>query len=209
MWCGKCAAFQSANNAECERCGAPTGVAPAKKRHLLRNFILIILAPFVLLFVSYGVHEALLTPAERAKEQADIEAKHIADNKAKAEADAKSVADAKAAAEAPAPVTAEEARDSVLIPIAARGAEALKESMRNPDSFKLSSAFFMPNNAVCYQYRAQNGFGGMNVEEAVLTPKNALRNDRASWARYCAGRKGKNRTWDVNYAAGWASLWSK
>ena len=35
--------------------------------------------------------------------------------------------------------------------------------MRDPDSFKLSSVIIMDKGAVCYEYRAHNGFGGVNV----------------------------------------------
>jgi hypothetical protein len=52
---------------------------------------------------------------------------------------------------------------------AAAGAIVLRKQMRNPDSFKLASVLRFPDGAVCYEYRAQNGTGGMNVERAVLT----------------------------------------
>jgi hypothetical protein len=51
---------------------------------------------------------------------------------------------------------------------AATGAKILKSSMRNPDSFKLSEVLVMSDGSVCYEYRAQNGFGGINVEHAVF-----------------------------------------
>jgi len=54
-------------------------------------------------------------------------------------------------------------------------AVTLKGAMRTPESFKLYSALLMANGAVCYDYRAQNGFGGMNRERAVLTTAGALK----------------------------------
>ena len=51
----------------------------------------------------------------------------------------------------------------------------LRDHMRNPDSFKLSKVWVVddstaPNTkgTVCYTYRAQNGFGGLNVETAAV-----------------------------------------
>jgi hypothetical protein len=54
---------------------------------------------------------------------------------------------------------------------AVAGAMTLKKAMRNPDSFKLASVYLTQNGTACYEYRAQNGFGGMNFEQAVLTIK--------------------------------------
>ena len=90
---------------------------------------------------------------------------------------------------------------------AVRGAKALHESMRNPDSFKLSQALLMPDGTVCYQYRAQNGFGGVNVGHAALTPSGQFRSNemegfRALWNKLCANKSGTDKTWEVGYAAG-------
>lgn len=54
---------------------------------------------------------------------------------------------------------------------AVAGAMTLKKAMRNPDSFKLASVYLTQNGTACYEYRAQNGFGGMNFERAVLSKK--------------------------------------
>ncbi|MBV8810885.1 MAG: hypothetical protein JO033_19625, partial [Acidobacteriaceae bacterium] len=37
-------------------------------------------------------------------------------------------------------------------------ANELRHSMRDPDSFKLDSVLLMDSGAVCYEYRARNGF---------------------------------------------------
>lgn len=77
--------------------------------------------------------------------------------------------------------------------------------MRNPDSFKLSNALFMDNGAVCYEYRAQNGFGGMNIGHAVLNPKGVLKTNEMNggtqlWNHECANKSGSEDTSAVNYA---------
>jgi hypothetical protein len=49
----------------------------------------------------------------------------------------------------------------------------LKQNMRNPESFVLESALLTDGRqSVCYTYRAQNGFGGMDRGYAVLAGAN-------------------------------------
>ena len=50
--------------------------------------------------------------------------------------------------------------------------DAVKERLRNPDSFEHIETVILPidvnrRHLVAMKYRAENGFGGMNVEEAV------------------------------------------
>ena len=52
--------------------------------------------------------------------------------------------------------------------LAANGAAALRDRMRDPDSFKVTSALVLSDDTVCYEYRSRNGFGGMNDGYAVL-----------------------------------------
>ena len=84
---------------------------------------------------------------------------------------------------------ADEDKRSGAIAVAAVGAASIKRAMRDPDSFKLTSALIISKTgAVCYEYRARNGFNGMNVGRAVLSPKGALKTDEM---------------------AGFATLWNK
>lgn len=83
--------------------------------------------------------------------------------------------------------------------LAAAGAVRLKKSMRNPESFKLESALVIDgSNAVCYEYRSQNGFGGVNAGRAVIDPKTdqfvTSEMDRfvALWNKACAGKSGRD-----------------
>jgi len=74
----------------------------------------------------------------------------------------------------------------------------LRSSMRNPESFKLTSALVIDKTGVvCYEYRAQNGFGGMNASKAVafgpLLTMDTYDTRSAfvrSWNRQCAGKSG-------------------
>lgn len=80
------------------------------------------------------------------------------------------------------------------------GLNLLLDSLRNPDSLQLESATAMPNGAACFEYRAQNGFGGFSKETAVLTPEkwdgktlpgpNTLLPSAHAWNRWCAEQAG-------------------
>jgi hypothetical protein len=86
---------------------------------------------------------------------------------------------------------------------AVMGAESLRAAMRNPDSFKLKSAGLTSAGAVCYQYRAQNGFGGMNLEYAVLAPgATSINTNLSVWNRQCANKPIHDQTWAVNTRMG-------
>ena len=97
---------------------------------------------------------------------------------------------------------------------AVAGAKQLQQSMRNPDSFKLAQVLIMDDGAVCYDYRAQNGFGGMNLGHAVLSPKGQFKANESSgftslWNKECANKTGTVQTWEVGYAAGMHGLLDK
>jgi hypothetical protein len=101
----------------------------------------------------------------------------------------------------------QKAKDERQFQLAVAGAKQLMGAMRNPDSFKLSNVLFMDNGAVCYEYRAHNGFGGMNVGHAVLTEKGIIKTNEMEggiklWNHDCANKSGYDKTWEVNYAIG-------
>ncbi len=113
------------------------------------------------------------------------------------------------------PISSEEqkqkAKDEHQLQFAVAGAKQLMGAMRNTDSFKLSNALLMGNGTVCYEYRAQNGFGGMHLGHAVLTEKGTIRTNEMEggtklWNRECANKSGYDKTWEVNYAIGKESL---
>lgn len=80
---------------------------------------------------------------------------------------------------------------------AAVGLAKLQYSMRNPDSFRVEFVHQMVSGVVCYRYRAQNGFGGMNVESAALV-NGRLHIGTEPWNAYCGGKYGTDITADVN-----------
>ncbi len=99
---------------------------------------------------------------------------------AEKEAENARVADEKAAA-----------RRKLAPRIAAAEATLIKNAMRNPDSFKLTQVGLMKNGSSCFEYRAQNGFGGLSVGEAVYSsPTGRLKTDEMDgfvplWNKEC------------------------
>jgi hypothetical protein len=75
------------------------------------------------------------------------------------------------------------------------GAKQLKDSMREPESFRLARVV-SGGDSVCYVYRARNGFGGMNIERAILIVSTGemLTGDRvqANWNGMCSNEAGEN-----------------
>lgn len=75
-------------------------------------------------------------------------------------------------------------------------------------AFKLSQVLIMGDGAVCYEYRAQNGFGGMNVGRAVMAPDGQFAVKEIGgkfyslWNKECANKTGSDKTWIVASMAG-------
>lgn len=104
---------------------------------------------------------------------------------------------------------AEKEKKDKAVQLAAAGAATLKKTMRDPDSFELESALVIEESgAVCYTYRARNGFGGMNRDNAVLADggKKFLTSDSEGfvdlWNQECGGKSGQ----DVSAAIRWFAL---
>lgn len=101
---------------------------------------------------------------------------------------------------APKTKSPEELRYDKNLKRAAVAAQALRKSMRNPDSFVLEQALAMESNTICIEYRAQNGFGGMNRGRALLSADDKkLISDESdgftgAWSKGCAGQTGDDLT---------------
>ena len=85
----------------------------------------------------------------------------------------------------PPEITAEKkAENARVINTIATGA-AVVQSLRNPDSVKWTSIRAdTDGTTVCFEYRAQNGFGGMN-QEHVSYVKGTPSQDVATWNKHC------------------------
>lgn len=88
-------------------------------------------------------------------------------------------------------------RNQSRLAVAAVGAENIRDSMNDPESFKLTSAFIVEETgAVCYGFRARNQFGGVGTLQAVYSPtKGGVKTSempgfRTLWNRECKGKQG-------------------
>lgn len=72
-------------------------------------------------------------------------------------------------------------KEELRIALAHAAASDLKASMRNPDSLVIESARANEDASImCVEYRAQNGFGGMN-REFIAFDKDSKAHQQASW----------------------------
>ena len=189
--CPDCGTEVSTQATACPKCGRAGNYSAPKAKPKTSIFIagfLVFVAVVMLLMSKYTNHRetaaeqariAKLTPEERAAEATRASAAATADAERKTTEDRK-------------------------LQNAFLGAQTLKGAMRNPESFKLASALVMPSGAICYQYRAQNGFGGLNVESAVLEPSSILKTEHSSgfvhdWNKYCAKQTGQDLADTINY----------
>lgn len=112
----------------------------------------------------------------------------------------------------PKPLTSEELatkkKKDEAVQRAAAGAVMLKKTMRDPDSFKLESALVINGSgAVCYEYRAKNGFGGINPGQAVLSADGKkFKSDEmdgfvALWNKECTDKPGTQTATAINWLA--------
>lgn len=106
-------------------------------------------------------------------------------------------------AKAPTPKTEAEKKHDAASSMAAAGAKMLRDATRDPQSFKLESAIITSDNAICYSYRAKNGFGGTNVLEAVWTHdrKKFVSSEQegfvTAWNRECANKSGSDQASNI------------
>lgn len=108
----------------------------------------------------------------------------------------------------PAKVDKAPTQEDIAMQRAVAGARLLKKAMRDPDSFKLESAFVINgSHAVCYGYRARNGFGGMNRDHAVLA-RDGTRfltsgdpGFEKLWNAECANKPGREVATAINWFA--------
>jgi hypothetical protein len=103
---------------------------------------------------------------------------------------------APAPAKTPGQIAADKKQDEA-VQRAIVGAMTLKKAMRDTDSFKLDSALVIDGSgAVCYDYHARNGFGGMNAGHAVLASNgttlksNEMDGFTHLWNKQCANKRG-------------------
>lgn len=64
--------------------------------------------------------------------------------------------------------------------------KSIKAALRNPDSAQWNIILANDDaSVVCVEYRAQNGFGGMNIEQATFA-KGKIQTSVSAWNKNCA-----------------------
>lgn len=103
---------------------------------------------------------------------------------------------------------ADRKKKDLYIQRASIGAIALKKASREPEDFKLESAFVIENTgAVCYSYREKNEFGGVNIGSAVLSAdgkqlKTYEENGFSKlWNKECANKTGTEAATAIRWFA--------
>lgn len=118
--------------------------------------------------------------ADPAKWRSEVARRAEAAKQAKARADARIAAD-KAAKE----------ESNRKFQIAVKGALALREMMKNPDSFSLERVIRQTDGSLCYTYRAANSFNAIIPGQAVFSPTQTAISGSAQfpslWSKYCRG----------------------
>jgi hypothetical protein len=94
------------------------------------------------------------------------------------------------------PKDGKEYEDQVLR--AVEGAKAIKQAMKNPNSFQVEVISVIPSGAICYAYTTQSEAGDTNKGRAVLI-KNEIKTDEMQgfdqqWQDECNGKDGKDVT---------------
>lgn len=160
--CRECGHEISTKATACPSCGAKI-----KRTSLVTKIV----AGFVgLVFVASiaGYFSGIDAKNEGEAKQAAVEA-------AKTPEQRKAEADAKAAREA-------EFQRVVVV------ARALKASAKNPKSFELVEALYMPSGAVCITYRATNSFNAVVTNNAAVAKNDKM----GDWNKLCGGKIGNS-----------------
>jgi flagellar biosynthesis GTPase FlhF len=220
--CRECKQQVSTTAVTCPHCGAKVPKSTGLLTIVIAGFIGLFVVMTLLSYAVNWVDTKQKSSAEadmKAKVRANIEKEkqrvaaltpeqREAEQKQRAEQEAKRQEQEKARKDATAKAEAEKKRADDAVNRAMVGAKALRNSMRNPDSFKMISALVIDGSgAVCYEYRAQNGFGGMNVGKATLSSdgKKFLSSEQEGfaslWNRECAKKRGQDVTAAVNLYA--------
>jgi hypothetical protein len=81
---------------------------------------------------------------------------------------------------------------------AVEGAKAIKQAMKNPNSFQVEMISMISSGAICYAYTTQNEAGEANKGKAVLI-KNEIKTVEMQgfdqqWQEECHGKDGKDVT---------------
>lgn len=169
--CKECGSEVSDKAQSCPKCGAPIIVSiPTKKKTSMLTWTV----GGVIALIFYGAisgHNSTTSSSISEPQQAQEQlAKIEADNK----------------------------KSNENIDNAIQASHFLKKSLRDPDSLQYDHVIATENGTICYEYRAKNGFGGVNRGKAFYLPKedkfrmSEMDSFGKTWKRECAGKSGEN-----------------
>ncbi|MBC7698307.1 MAG: hypothetical protein H7Z70_08080 [Bacteroidia bacterium] len=76
-------------------------------------------------------------------------------------------------------------------------AQNIQQSARNPESVSWSGVLSNDDaSVICFELRAQNGFGGMSLEQIAVI-KGAIKTSDSAWNKNCANKTMHDITTDV------------
>jgi hypothetical protein len=186
-FCKQCGNQLQTNDTFCNKCGASTSTiaqaAPAMPQPKKKSIVLRVFLVVLLLFVGLWVIGMIMIGSK------------VASNRDASGGDGTSRRAAQKGT--PAPGSDDDLTGSYLM--AEIGVKQIYDSARNPDSIKFSEIIITTGHSICYNYRGQNGFGGMNNESAVLSNTGDFKHTGQNgfekiWNKECAGTKGWDRT---------------
>jgi DNA-directed RNA polymerase subunit RPC12/RpoP len=168
--CHECGKKVSTEAAVCPACGAAVKIPEPKKKTPTRGVYRILgyalCAYLVVIFVTV-LFRRDPTP-EELKQKADAQKAELAQKAEKDKADA------------------------ILnnrIKAAAIAAQSIQQSARNPQSVSWEGILANDDaSVICFELRAQNGFGGMNLEQIAVI-KGVIKTSDAAWNNNCIHRK--------------------
>lgn len=118
-----------------------------------------------------------------------------------AEREAARKAEAAMTPEQAAQAKARKDKETKTMALAMTGANALKKSAKDPQTFEFTSIVTHPNSTVCYEYRAKNSFNAILQGEAVVTEDGRIYVRESSgnefvraWNKNCTRADGTNVT---------------
>jgi phage terminase large subunit GpA-like protein len=153
--CSECNQSVSDKAKTCPHCGAQ--VKPEAKRKKINKWVWIALGAAILV--------SAISSNQKQDEIAQTEARMSPEQKAAKEAENKAA--------------------MVRTLVARKAVEELKTAMRDPSSLAVESIRLNDDSTlVCIEYRARNGFGGMNREFIVMT-KTANYKTPDRWNKHC------------------------
>jgi len=143
--CHECGQKISTESKICPQCGAKSRPPGSNRAKYLFGFLAILV-----LVTCMHESDKLKLQTENAKQEA-----------AAREA-------AKSPAQRASEAAAKKKRDAQLTLVAA-GIKSLRQGMKDPSAFDLTSAIVMPNGTGCVEYRGKNSFGAILPGSAVVT----------------------------------------